>query len=95
MKKIAKIVLATMLLGAVGLNLAIDANGRINLGMAKVGARSTTQEEVKWERIQVDCLDDDDEVYDSIYGCFLGNEDGCLPESCPPQPTKTKSEEEK
>jgi len=52
--------LATVLLGTAGLNLAIDANGRINLGVAKVGAQST-MEDVKWAQLDVECVDDDGE----------------------------------
>jgi len=94
MKKTSKTILATVLLGTVGLNLAIDANGRINLGTAKVGAQSTKTSEGdgKWQRLKVDCVDDDGKTYNTAFGCFSGEAKDCDPTSCPPQPPKTTSE---
>jgi len=94
MKKTSKTILVTVLLGTVGLNLAIDPNGRINLGAAKVGAQSTntTGEDGKWKREEVSCIDDDDKEYAKAFGCFSGSAKECDPTSCPPQPPKTTSE---
>jgi len=92
MKKTSKTILTTVLLGTVGLNLAIDVNGRINLGTTKVGAQSTTEEEVKWKEQTVSCIDEDDEPYETIVGCFLGENSTCNPQSCGPLPTKTESD---
>ncbi|MGJ1322515.1 hypothetical protein ACR780_07505 [Sphingobacterium faecium] len=90
MKKSVKFILALVLLGTAGMNLAIDANGNVNIEGAKVeAAQTTTAEEQKWKMESVDCVDENDEVYATADGCFDGTSKTCTPTSCPPLPTKT------
>jgi len=96
MRKSTKLLAASILFGTAGLNLAIDANGRINLGTTKVGAQSTktTEEKRRWQPVKVSCLDDDGDTYDVVSWCARGMDMDCHPESCPPPPTKTNPPKE-
>jgi len=90
MKKSTKLLAASILLGTAGLSLAIDVNGKMNLGTAKVGAQSTktTEEEGKWQSVLEDCVAENGDAYATRFACFLGEEQSCDPTTCPPPTTK-------
>jgi len=91
MKKTSKILGMTLLVFAAVFTLGIDSNGELNLvnhANAMAIETTSTGSGQKWEAKDVDCLDDDNNVYAQGVGCFGGTADSCTPKNCPPYSKK-------